>query len=152
MVGLGFDSTKTHQELGAFSADFAETKTGSAGAYSYIGVYGWTVDPDVEFYIVEDSFSSPAPSSGGVKLGAVEVDGGIYDVHKVQISGTTIIHQFFSIRQTSRRCGHISISEHFSKWAALGMQLGKVRDVSIAVEAAGGKGSIDFSTVNVVVD
>ena len=151
-VGLTFDDTKTYQELGTFSADFAETKTGTAGTYSYVGAYGRTVQPNVEFYIVEDSFNSPPSSPGGDKLGVVEVDGGSYDVYQHPVTSTTGMVQFFSIRQMRRQCGHISITEHFSKWANLGMQLGAMHEVSILVEAAGGSGSLDFTTASVVVN
>jgi endo-1,4-beta-xylanase len=151
-VGLRFDDTKTYQELGTFSADFAETRTGTAAAYSYIGAYGWSVEPTVEFYIIEDSFNTLPLNPGGILLGTVATDAGIYDVYKGQVTGTTIIYQFFSVRRTSRHCGHISISDHFSKWTNLGMQLGKLHEVNILVEAGGGTGSIDFTTVSVVVN
>jgi hypothetical protein len=84
-------------------------------------------------------------------LGTIAADGGIYDVYKHPVtSADTTIIQFFSIRRTSRHCGHISISEHFSKWADLGMELGKLHEIDILVEAGGGTGSIDFTTVSAV--
>ena len=153
-VGLRFDDTQTYQQLGVLSADFAETHTGTAGALSYIGIYGWMASPSIEFYIVEDSFdnSPPAKPAGGSKLGTIHVDGGTYDVYSSALTGTTTIRQFYSIRQTSRRCGHISISDHFSQWASLGLSLGKMDEVRIIVEALGGTGSIDFTTASVVVN
>lgn len=55
--------------------------------------------------------------------------------------------QFLSIRQTPRQCGHISISQHFTEWATLGMQLGEMEEARILVEAGGNAtGSIDFTT------
>jgi len=153
-VGLKFDDTQTYQQLGVFSADFAETHTGTAGALSYIGIYGWMVSPSIEFYIVEDSFdnSPPAKPAGGSKLGTIQADGGTYDVYSSALTGTTTTRQFYSIRQTSRRCGHISISDHFSQWANLGLSLGKMDEVRIIVEALGGTGSIDFTTASVVIN
>ncbi len=120
-VGLTFDGTKTYQELGTISADFAETHTGTAGALSYIGVYGWMASPSIEFYIVEDAFdnSPPAKPAGGSKLGPIQVDGGAYDVYYSEAYGNPPSYQLYSIRQTSRHCGHISISDQFSKWASL---------------------------------
>jgi hypothetical protein len=77
-VGLGWSSTKTYTQLGTISADFAETKTGSAGGFSYIGIYGWSENPLHEYYIVEDWFGArPVP---GTVLGTIAVDGGMYDV------------------------------------------------------------------------
>jgi hypothetical protein len=153
-VGLVFDGTQTYQQLGVFSADFAETKAGDAGGYSYIGIYGWTATPSVEFYIVEDSFdTSPAIISTVSKLGTIQVDGGTYDVYVSEMTGTgPATTRLYSVRQTSRHCGHISISEHFAKWVSLGMQLGKMVEVSITVEAGGGTGSIDFTTASVTVN
>ena len=115
-VGLVYDGTKTYQELGTFSADFAETKMGDAGGYSYIGVYGWTVTPSIEFYIVEDFFNnSPAILSAVSKLGTIQVDEGTYDVYVSEMTGTgpTTTTELYSVRQTSRHCGHISISDEF---------------------------------------
>ncbi len=155
-VSLVFDGTKTYQELGTFSADFAETHKGTAGGYSYIGIYGWVATPSVDFYIVEDAFdnSPPIQPGGGSNLGTIQVDGGTYDVYFRQTaSRTPPINEVYSIRQTRRRCGHISISDHFSKWANLGLFMaGEMDWVSIFVEAGGGSGSIDFTTASLVVN
>ena len=58
----GWNSTKTYSQLGTISADFAFTKTGSAGGYSYIGIYGWSENPLHEYYIVEDWFGNGSPN------------------------------------------------------------------------------------------
>jgi endo-1,4-beta-xylanase len=158
-VGLRFDETKTPAQMGTISADFAETKTGSA-SYSFIGIYGWSVNQLHEYYIVEDWFGShPTASSlgsGATKVGTIVVDGGTYDVYthtqtnQPALAGTATFVQFFSIRQTSHTCGHISISEHFSQWASLGMQLGDLEEARILVEAGGNaSGNIDFTTASV---
>ena len=152
LVGLKFDDTKTLEELGTFSANFAETSTGTAGAFSYIGVYGWLVEPNTEFYIIEDSFNSLPFNPGSIALGTLSADGGVYDIYKITMTGTKTIYQAFSIRRTSRRCGHVSISEHFSRWASLGIQLGKVDEVAVFVESGQGTGSIEFTTVSVVMN
>jgi predicted glycosyltransferase len=54
--------------------------------------------------------------------------------------------QFWSVRRKQRQCGHISISEHFKKWASLGMTLGKMYEAKILVEAGGGAGTFDLTT------
>ena len=46
-VGLKYNSTQTHDQIGYFTADYKFTKSGSA-AYSYIGIYGWTENPLVD--------------------------------------------------------------------------------------------------------
>jgi len=152
-VGLKLDATKTPRELGTFSADFAESKTGTAGTYSYIGIYAWTVDPNTELYIVQDAFSLPPVKPNASLLGTLAADGGTYDIYTVVVSSTAgSITQVFSIRRTSRSCGHISISEHFSKWAELGVQLGNLDSVDVFVESGGGTGSIDFATARLVLE
>jgi len=52
--------------------------------------------------------------------------------------------QYFSVRQSARQCGHISVTEHFKKWAALGMPLGNMASARLLAEAGGGSGSIDY--------
>gem|GEM_PF-664614 len=152
-VGLVFDGTKTYQELGVFSAEFAETRAGSAGDYSYIGILGWMASPSVEFYIVEDSFDPlPIKPIASDKLSTIHVDGGDYDVYSAPLTGTNPTIAVFSVRRTSRNCGHISISEHFSQWTQLGIALGKVLKVNLFVEAGGGEGNLDFTTASVVLE
>jgi hypothetical protein len=156
-IGLTWDATKTYQQLGTISSDFAETKTGSGIGYNFIGIYGWSENPLHEYYIVEDWFGSrPVP---GTKVGTITVDGGAYDVlthtqiNQPDVFGTlSTFDQFYSVRQTPRSCGHISISQHFAAWAGLGLQLGKMEEAKILVEVGnGGTGTITFTTATVVV-
>jgi hypothetical protein len=161
-IGLPFDQTKTPTQIGTISSDFAETKTGGDGLV-YVGIYGWTVSPLREYYIIDDWGSSkPADvASDGTprtKVGTITVDGGSYDVwkhtqtNKPAITGDNqTFDQYFSVRQTARQCGHISISEHFSQWGSLGLQLGKLEEAKLLVEAQNSTGTIDFTTATVVV-
>ena len=55
------------------SADFAVTKTGSGGGYSYIGIFGWSLNPLHEFYVVDDWFGAHA-SASGTRVGTFTVD------------------------------------------------------------------------------
>jgi len=154
-VGLGFNSTRTPAQIGTISADFAETRTGTGGSFSYIGIYGWSVNPLHEYYIVDDWFGSrPVP---GTKVGTITVDGGTYDVlthtqtnQPAITGGNATFVQFWSVRQTARQCGHISISEHFKAWANAGLKLGSMEECRILVEVGGGNGNIDFTTATVV--
>jgi hypothetical protein len=155
-VGLTWSSTQTFDQLGTVSAEFAHAKTGAAG-YSFIGIYGWSVNPIVEYYIVEDWFGSPPTADGGTKMGSFTVDGGTYDVYQhTQVNQPSVtganatFPQFYSIRQTARQCGHISITEHYKEWASLGLTLGKMEEAKIIVEAGGGgTGSITFTTATI---
>ena len=154
-TGLGWNSTKTYDQIGTISVEFAETKTGSGGGWSYIGIYGWTKDPLIEYYVIDDWFTKPNP---GTKIGTITVDGATYNVVKhtqtnqPSIVGTATFDQFFSVRETARQCGHISLSKHFDEWAKLGMKLGKMYEARILLETGGGNGSIDFTNATVVVD
>ena len=136
-VGLSFDQTRTPAQIGTISADFAETKTGGTNGLVYIGIYGWTVDPLREYYILDDwGTTMPAgiASDGTPRdhVGTITVDGGTYEVwkktrtNKPAITGDNkTFDQYFSIRQTARQCGHISISEHFSAVEQSGLAAGE---------------------------
>jgi hypothetical protein len=85
------------------------------------------------------------------------VDGGTYTVFENQrtgpsIHGDTTFTQFYSIRTEGRKCGHTSISEHFDKWAEMGMNMGKLYEVKVLVEGLNGSGSYDFSKATVEVE
>jgi hypothetical protein len=155
-IGLQFDETKTFDQYGTLGADLSFTKTGTAGGYSFIGIYGWSNDPLVEYYIVENSFANgPATPFATTQRGTFTVDGASYRVYsgtktnQPSIHGTANFQQFFSVRQTPRQCGHVSITEHFKQWASMGMPLGKMYEARILVEAGGGSGSATFSTAYV---
>ena len=160
-IGLGFDKSKTPTQIGTISCDFAETKTADTGLV-YVGIYGWTVSPLREYYILDD-WGSTKPgdtASDGTPrthVGTITVDGDTYDVWKHTQTGKPAItgdnmtfDQYFSVRQTARQCGHISISTHFSEWTKLGLDLGKLEEAKLLVEAQDGTGSIDFTTATVV--
>ena len=153
-VGLNLGSNKTYDQFGTFAVDFAETKSGTGGGYSSIGVYGWSVSPLVEFYVTEDSYNGQ--SSSGTKKGTFTIDGeGTYNVYErmqnnqPSIQGNASFPQFISIRTTARTCGHISLTKHFDAWKSFGMTLGKMEEAKVLVEAGGGSGKIDFPTASV---
>ena len=162
-VGLDFDQTRTHNQIGTISAEFAETKTDDGGL-TYIGIYGWTVNPLREFYILDD-WGSEKPggfSSDGTprdEVGTLTADGETYDVwkktreNKPAITGDSeTFDQYFSIRRTARQCGTISVSEHFTQWGALGLPLGNLHEVKLLVEAQFNSGNIEFTTATVTVE
>jgi endo-1,4-beta-xylanase len=165
-AGLRFDQTKTPAQVGTISANFAEAKTESPvqGRTSkiYFAVYGWTLTPLVEYYIMEDYGAfvpGPVASDGTPRnhLGTVVADGGTYDLWQLHVTNKPAItgdnaefDQVFSVRQTRRPCGHISVSEQFSQWAALGVQLGKLEETMFLMEAQNNSGTIDV-TANLAV-
>ena len=153
------NSPKTLAQLGTVTAQFAETKTGTGGGFSYIGIYGWSVNPCIEFYIVEDSYNRmPVNPGQTTNKGSVMIDGGTYTLYTRPTTGTggsrcgssvSSWTQFYSVRQTARTCGQISITDHFNAWAAAGMTLGSILEAKILVEVGGGTGETDFTTATV---
>jgi hypothetical protein len=164
--GPGVDHNTKH-----YAVDYRYTKTGSA-QYGYIGVYGWTVNPQVEYYIVDDWYSKPNEQYIGEKFGEIEVDGAKYTIHaflrqqETSPWGTMTFLQIFSVRQTPRQCGHIDISAHFKKWDELftgqtkqlrgskgggstQLKFGKVTEVTLMTEAGGNAtGSVEYTYFN----
>ena len=149
-VGFKYNEDKTYEELGPIDAYFNWKKSGSGGGYNYIGIYGWTVDPLVEYYIVDDWYNKPG-SYLGQKKGEFQVDGDTYEIYQntrnqqPSIKGTATFPQYFSVRKSARSCGHIDITAHFKKWESLNMKMGKMYEAKVLVEAGGGTGSFDVT-------
>jgi hypothetical protein len=160
-IGLQWNASKTYDQYGTITAHFNYKKTGTGGGYSYIGVYGWSVSPCVEFYIVDDSYNKNMPVNPGSTTKTVvtadTIDGSKYTFYTRPTTGTggskcgsaTNWTQFYSIRHQARQCGEISVSEHFKRWAAEGMTLGKMDQAQILVEVGGGTGTVDFTVASV---
>ncbi|RYP51860.1 hypothetical protein DL770_011028 [Monosporascus sp. CRB-9-2] len=55
----------------------------AGGQYSYLAVYGWTRDPLVEYYVLEN-FGTYDPRSQGKKMGSVSCNGGQYELYQKQ--------------------------------------------------------------------
>nr|BAF57318.1 putative glycosyl hydrolase family11 [uncultured symbiotic protist of Reticulitermes speratus] len=144
-VGRGSGGTS------GIKANYAYTKSGTGGGYSFIGIYGWTTSPLVEYYIVDDWFSGGG-NFGGSQKGSFSSDGGTYNIwqhtqnNQPSIQGTATFEQFFSIRSSQRTSGTIDVSAHFDKWNSLGMRMGSLYEAKLLVEAGGGSGSIDYSS------
>jgi len=165
---MGFEwgnSGKQYTEYGTIEANYVWNKAagsnpGVAGNYSYLGVYGWSNNPCVEWYIVEDSFHAMPFNTGDPPVGTTEIDGGTYNLVYRTTSGTggsrcngvSNWEQFYSIRLEGKRCGTITVSDHFAAWAARGWDLGALLEVKIVVEAASGTGYVDFPVANVTTE
>ena len=125
---------------------FLRGEIGEAGGYSYIGIYGWSQNPCIEWYIVDDAYNGlPFNPGNTTNKGTLTVDGGTYTLYLRATTGTggnrcgntvTSWNQFYSMRQTARACGTISISQHFAAWKAAGMTLGSMLEASVLVEGA----------------
>jgi len=53
--------------------------------------------------------------------------------------------QIFNVRQVRRKCGHISASTHFAKWASVGLPQGKLEEAMFLMEAQNNSGTIDVT-------
>ncbi len=155
--GFGSDPGP-YETHGTITAQFVSNKTGTAGQYSYVGMYGWSVDPCVEWYVVDDSFNNmPINPGGTTNEGEVDIDGGTYIMYTrpttgsggTRCDGVTNWIQYYSVRKTARSCGQISLTAHFDAWKGLGMELGNLLEAKIIVEVGGGVGRVDFPIANV---
>jgi hypothetical protein len=156
-IGYFWDEGKPYADYGNVFCDFAFTRSanGTVGGASYIGIYGWSKNPLIEWYIVEDWFADgvigPSRIGGDAKkVGEFDVDGGtyfIYEATRVQkpsIDGIRTFKQFFSVRQTTRQKGQISITEHFKEWEKAGLILGSnMYEAKFLVEAGSGSGWLE---------
>ena len=120
----GLNNPKHWQDYGSFTCDFDCSWSAGSSGNSRICIYGWTQNPLVEFYIIED-WKNWRPTSNNAKQ--VTIDGSVYDVftnpmNSYTIEGNKAFTQYISVRRDTRTKGRISVSEHFKAWEDLGMK------------------------------
>jgi len=153
----GKGSGKLYTEYDDIFADYSYERSArlTGQNYSYIGIYGWARAGNganlVEYYIVDDWWGNKDQSdaipvgtatTGGSQVGSeLTIDGAKYKIIKNSRKGqpsiegdNTDFDQYFSIRQTTRKCGTISITEHFKAWEKAGLKLGKLYEAKLLAE------------------
>lgn len=152
-TGKKFDQTKTYQQLGNISVEYGCDYQPNGN--SYLCVYGWTVDPLVEYYVV-DSWGTWRPP-GSTPKGQITVDGATYDVYETtrynqpSIKGDTTFQQYWSVRTTKRTSGTITVSDHFKAWESMGMKMGKMYETALTVEGYQSSGTAKVYKHNITI-
>jgi endo-1,4-beta-xylanase len=114
----------------------------ASGGSTRVSVYGWSTNPLVEYYVMED-YAGSSPGSG-TYMGQVSSDGGTYNlyehlqVNQPSIQGTATFEQYLAVRTSPVTSGTVTMQNFINAWASHGMHLGTMNYQILATEAWGG--------------
>jgi endo-1,4-beta-xylanase len=144
VAGKGWKTGSLTRRIGYRAAVF------EPGTNSYLALYGWSTDPLVEYYVVDNWGSAfTPPGVGAALLGTVESDGGTYAIYRTRrvgkpsIRGIQTFDQSWSVRTERRPIGMdqaITFANHVEAWRRLGMNLGTMDYQVMATEGYGSTG------------
>jgi endo-1,4-beta-xylanase len=149
VVGKGWSTGSASRRIGYRAGAF------EPGSNGYLTLYGWTTDPLVEYYVVDNwGAEFTPPGEDAEVLGTIESDGGIYRIYRTQrvgqpsIRGTATFDQYWSVRTAQRSQGAdntITFANHVAAWQAHGMELGTMNYQVLATEGFGSVGRSDVT-------
>src|SRR5512143_957098 len=84
VAGKGWNPGSTTRVVGYNAGTFAPNGNG------YLSLYGWSTNPLVEYYVVDNWGNFQPPGGGAQSLGTVNTDGGTYNIYKVNRNGPNI--------------------------------------------------------------
>lgn len=149
VVGKGWEIGSPSRKISYRAQSF------EAGSNSYLTLYGWSVDPLVEYYVVESwGTSFKPPGQGSPVLATIVSDGGTYEIYRTErvnqpsIRGRQTFYQYWSVRTERRPLGSpatITFGNHVDAWRKLGLTLGNMNYQVMATEGFGSTGSSDVT-------
>jgi endo-1,4-beta-xylanase len=145
VAGVGWNPGSNHTV--SFSSSL------SASGTSLVSLYGWSTNPLVEYYVMEN-YTGSGGAGAGTYMGQVTSDGGTYNIYEHQqvnqpsIEGTATFEQYLAIRTSPTSSGTITTQNFFNAWASHGMNLGTLSYQILATEAFSGGSGNSSVTVN----
>jgi len=148
VAGKGWSTGSTTRNIGYNAGVW------NPGANAYLALYGWSTNPLIEYYVVDNWGGFTPPGSGATYMGQVNSDGGTYNIYRTQrvnapsIIGNATFYQFWSVRTSKRATGvnsTITFSNHVNAWRSHGMNLGTMNYQIMATEGYGSTGSSNLT-------
>jgi endo-1,4-beta-xylanase len=122
-----------------------------SGSYNFVGVYGWTTSPLIEYYVAE-----MGSVTGGTYINSISSDGHNYSFYKQQrvnapsIIGTATFWQYKDTwgGSTTGSNRSVNMANHINNWRSRGGQgFGSYNYQILALEAWGNKSGYINATV-----